>query len=180
MVLASAPLFSLMASDPFGRSLWDFQIDRDQSYFVDHRESKICSIDSLMVLPGDTLEMFPLASLPLVLLGYLPASPRSGLVSSDEGLSFIDDQGRKWTATLKEQQVSSWTLWMGDEPLLWWTRQAKGGILSHRRGSQFRWKEVVAEALDSPYSGVELPSTYQRVICSESDLPELRENQLQP
>lgn len=180
MILASGPLFSLMASDPLGRSLWDLQIDRDQSFFVNHRESKICPIDSLMVLPGDTLEMFPLESLPLVLLGYLPATPQTGQISSDEELSFLDDQGRRWTAALKDRQVSSWTLWMGEEPLLWWTRQAKGGILSHRRGSQFRWKEVVVEALDGPYGGVEPQSSYQRVVCSESDLPELREDQPPP
>ena len=85
-------------------------------------------------------------------------------------ISFSGTDGRRWTAKLDSGRPRSWILWQGDRPILWWSRQNVGGVLSHRQGTQFRWRELVREPMDSPLSGLEVPSGYQPVECHERDL----------
>ncbi len=177
MILRASSSYSLSASDTFGRAIWDLIIEGGDSYLVDHKRSRVCSIDTLMALPEDTLETFPLESLPKVLLGRFPVAPTSESPIQGQAADFLDQEGRRWTAKLDDTSISTWTLWSEGEPWIWWTRQPRGGILSHRRGSQIRWKEAVVEPLRDSNSRIEIPASYEQVECDESDLPELRQDQ---
>jgi hypothetical protein len=177
MVLNDPATYSLSASDTFGRAIWDLVIQTEDSFLVDHKTSRICSVSTLMALPGDALESFSLETLPRLLLGRLPVPPSGEAPIQGHEVDFVDQEGRRWTAKLDNSLISTWTLWSDNEPLIWWTRQPKGGILSHRRGAQFRWKEVVSEPLRSSDSQVEIPTSYQWIECEESDLPEFHQDQ---
>ena len=68
---------------------------------------------------------------------------------------------------MKEDGAASWTLWADGRPLLWWGRQPAGGILSHREGAQFRWRETVAEPLSGDLRELTVPPDYRRGACDD-------------
>ncbi len=177
--LAAADRFQLSASDPFGRALWSFRLGGDRVLVVDHRAETFCSTSQSLRIPEVILATLPPAVLPRVLLGKLPVEPPGG-ASDSRDLDFTDRDGNRWTATLEEGAAASWTLWENAEPKLWWIRQPKGGILSHRDGAQFRWRLTVTEPLADPELDLDIPDGYLPGACDEWDLSELREDQPAP
>ncbi len=177
--LAAADRFQLAASDPFGRALWSFRLAEGEVLIVDHREKTFCATRESPRIPEVILATLPPAVLPRVLLGELPVELPAG-AAGGEALDFTDAGGSRWTATLDGGEVASWTLWENAAPTLWWSRQPRGGILSHRDGAQFRWRLTVAEPLADPEPALEVPTDYLPVECDEWDLPELREDQPAP
>jgi hypothetical protein len=97
----------------------------------------------------------------------LPASP--GADKTD----WTDDAGQRWTANWEDELLASWTLWQEGEPRLWWSRQPRGGVLSHRDGAQFRWRQVAREKLlASSYKRLETPAEYRFGECRPEDEPD--------
>ena len=164
--------YSLSVSDTFGRSMWDLRVDPGRSYLIDHRRDAFCEVDSIMPLPGNTLGLFPLEALPALLLGRLPVTPITQIEDDDGRIEFRDELGRRWTAEWKDSELNSWTLWLEEEPRVWWARQPKGGILSNRSGGQIRWRQTLEEILQDDYQDPKLPAEYEEIECNESDLPE--------
>jgi hypothetical protein len=103
-----------------------------------------------------------------MLLGVLPARPpEPGAAAAGDGeIEVPDAAGRRWRATLAGGRVTAWTVAEGDQPVWWWRRQGKGGILSQRQGRQLRWQEVVAEPLRGELSPRAIPAGY-RESCDE-------------
>ena len=93
-----------------------------------------------------------------------------GQITPTLQFDLTDPDGRRWTGSLEAGKPSSWTLWEGEQPTLWWTRQDKGGILSHRQGVQFRWRTVVREPLESGFERLAVPENYAKAACYESDV----------
>jgi len=150
----------------------------DETLVVDHRHQQFCTTGRAVRVPEAALASLPIEMLPLVLLGRLPVP--AGSEAADGELDLRDSQGRRWTARMEQGRPRSWTLWRSGEPSLWWLAQPRGGILSHRSGSQFRWREAVVESLAGGLERPGAPAEYEQVECDDWSLPELREDQPPP
>ena len=160
--------FQLVASDLLGRAVWSMELYDRQVVLVDHSQKTYCVAGMELALPEVALDPLPVGALPGVLLGYLPVEVGADAVTGDAQFDLTDLDGRRWTGSLEAGKPSSWTLWEGEQPTLWWTRQDKGGILSHRQGVQFRWRTVVREPLKSGFERLAVPENYTKAACYES------------
>jgi hypothetical protein len=168
--LDTSDRFQLVASDILGRALWSLELYDQQVLLVDHSEKTYCVAGKELALPEVTLDPLPVGALPNVLLGYLPVAVIADAVTEDAQFDFTDADKRRWTGSIEAGKPSSWMLWEGEQPVLWWTRQDNGGILSHRQGVQLRWKSVVREPLDGGLERLTVPGGYAKVACYESHL----------
>lgn len=168
--LSSETDFQVLTNDALGRPLWSLQTGGSQTLMIDHRGKVYCLTEEIH-LPEAVLQVLPWQSLPRVLLGYLPAVPEMVEQSSSGELRFRDADDRRWTARIDDGRPESWVLWGDDRPLLWWSRQGTGGVLSHARGVQFRWREIVREPMEHPPADLQIPVGYRPSDCHASDLP---------
>jgi hypothetical protein len=160
--------FQLVASDVLGRAVWSMELYDQQVLLVDHSAKTYCVAGMELALPEVVLDPLPVRSLPSVLLGYLPVAVSADSVTGDARFDFTDPDNRRWTGSFEAGKPSSWMLWEEEQQVLWWTRQDKGGILSHRQGVQFRWRTVVREPLESTFERLAVPESYTRAACYES------------
>jgi hypothetical protein len=173
--LATGARFQIQAVDPAGRSLWTLDANGDQDLWLDHRNRVFCHPTGRIDLPGLPFGSFPVAELPALLLGRLPADPPAAALPVRQGdqLTVEDSQGRRWTATVAGGAVRSWTLWDGNEPAAWWAERERGGVLSVRaaRGAgaapsssvQVSWKEVLSERLAQPPAPLVPPKGFREL-----------------
>ncbi len=171
--LAAADRFSLAASDTLGRPVWSLGFAEERTLVVDHRRREVCATGADVRVPEAALAPLPIDMLPIVLLGRLPVAA----AETDGAVDLLDRQERRWTARMAEGRPLSWTLWSAGEPSLWWLAQPDGGVLSHRGGSQFRWRQSVVEPLGAGLETLEPPDGYPEVDCDDWNLPELRQDQ---
>ena len=164
--LVSETDFQVTTTDGLGRPLWSLETTESETLLIDHRQRQYCVAGEIR-LPETALEAMPWRSLPRLLLGHLPMVPDSAVPGASAEISFEGQNGRRWTAKLDAGSPESWILWEGEQPILWWSRQDEGGVLSHRQGVQFRWRELVREPLDSPPSELQIPPGYRSVDCHE-------------
>ena len=173
--------YTITTADVLGRALWSLSLIDGELVLVDHRAESFCRSAGEVLLPEVALAPLPLASIPGVLLGYLPVPPGAEIQVDDEAsIEILEPSARRWTARREGERLESWTLWLGEVPTLWWISGQDGGILSHRRGVQFRWRQVVRENLDGELRALVPPDGYLEVICHEPSLPEPREDQPAP
>ena len=171
--------FQLLAADTLGRSRWSLEIREGRNLLLDHRQKTYCLGGDELHLGEASLTVLPITTLPRLLLGELPvAANRSEL--EDGSMEFSDAENRRWSVRQEAGELAAWTVWIHETPTLWWTRHNKGGILSHRDGSQFRWRRVVEEPLEAPLQGLDRPEDYVQINCDEYDVPELRQDQSAP
>ncbi len=173
--LESAERYLIETKDRFGRGLWRIEADRSGTVLVDDRRKIFCASEDGIRIPEITLESLPLEELPAILLGRLPGDLES--VAGDG--EYRDRKGRRWTVittlTASGPEPSGWTLWENGEPWLWWHGEAAGeGMLSHRAGTQLRWKRVAGEPLSGEIAPLVLTPKYESVACDA--WPELLED----
>jgi hypothetical protein len=176
--LATAERYRARAVDQLGRPLWSLSFDREGGLWIDHRAEVFCRLRGhadLTGLAGLSLAPFPLAALPPLLLGRLPARPAPGgePALGGEAIDYRDAEGRRWTATLDGGGVpASWALWGESDaggPLLTWLAAGGEAVLSDRAaGMQLRWRQVVAEALAGTLGLEEPPAGYREATCPEA------------
>jgi len=167
--LAAADRFRLDASDRLGRPLWSVGIDGEDAWWIDHRAGVWCPDLSKLALPGLGRGPVPPTALPALLLGALPARPAGEApAAAGSSVEVVDAAGRHWQATVAGGRVSAWSVAEGGQPLWWWRRQGRGGILSQRNGRQLRWQEAVVEPLRAPLPPRTIPADY-RESCDEPE-----------
>ena len=157
--------YQARASDTFGRGLWSLELESGSVRFLDHRRREHCLTEREVRIPELALSTLPIDRLPDVLTGRLPAEPAAA-GSGTQPADFHDREGRRWTASYTGGTLETWTLWSQGEPLLWWQRQERGGLLSHRQGSQLRWRQTVEEPLGQGLATLEVPPRYRAVECA--------------
>lgn len=158
----AADRFQLQAADTFGRAVWSLDLDGDEVLLVNHRQRHACVAGSELRVPELALRPLPLIAVPRVLNARTPLMAPAGVDKSD----WTDDTGQRWTVRRQGDQLVSWTMWQAGEPRLWWSQQPRGGVLSHRDGSQFRWRQVTREALlPTDYRRLEVPAEYSLREC---------------
>ena len=168
--------FELAATDPLGRALWRLDSAATGHIFVDHRRRLFCRAARLH-LREPALGSLPLGAIPRVLSGRVPAAVERDLAAAGSNEA-VDLEGRRWRIRSGEEGLEAWTMWIEEEPTLWWVRRGKGGVLSHRDGSQFRWRRVLREELAEPLSDLEEdPSDLEQVSCDAIDVQQMRQDQ---
>lgn len=175
--LTNPERYQVRAVDPVGRALWSLDVAGTGGLWLDHRAAAACRLAGSLDVAAGQLTPFPLAALPALLLGRLPAAPAGPLEepepeTADAGggrLAFADAQGRRWIATLDDGAPVSWAMTEPGEaaPTVWWRRHAGEHLLSDRaRGVQLRWRESVVEALPGSLAPLEVPASSALVPCS--------------
>lgn len=170
LYLATPSHYRMAASDSLGRKLWTLQVDESgPAVWLDHRAKQYCRVqgaDRLVVVP---LANLPLAALPRLLLGRLPAEPVANLQRAPGHLSFLDVRGQLWTAVMRDAALDWWTLEDLGDTVAWWRRDGDGGDFSDARGGQrVTWRQIVAEAVEQTLAPLEIPSRFQPGACGES------------
>ena len=156
--------FQLKAADSFGRAVWSLDLDGQEVLLVNHRRKEACVSGSELRVPEVALRPLPLPAVARVLASRTPLPAPPGVDRAD----WTDEAGQRWTARWEGDLLASWTLWQSGEPQLWWSRQPRGGVLSHRDGSQFRWRETAREKLlPANYQRLEPPADYDFGQCRE-------------
>ncbi len=162
----AAERFQLQAADTFGRAVWSLDLDGDQVLLVEHRRKAACLAGGELRVPELALRPLPLPAVARVLASRTPRRAPAGADRTD----WTDETGQRWTARWEDGQLVSWVLWQAAEPQLWWSRQPRGGILSHRDGSQFRWRQTAREDLaPDSYRRIEVPAGYELGECGPEE-----------
>ena len=155
--------FQMRAVDLIGRPLWGLQYAHPEIHFINYREKLDCRTVEPVVINEMALEYLPVSELPAVLIGRLPRPLFATRLGAEE--RFVDDLGRRWSVSRDGPSISGWTLWNEGRPLLWVRRITGGGMLSHREGSQFRWRETLVEPMDEVPPALEPPARTRTVAC---------------
>ena len=165
----AADRFQLQAADTFGRAVWSLDLDGREVLLVDHRRGEACASSGDLRVPEVALRPLPLTAVARVLDARTPLEAPPGVDRAD----WTDDDGRRWTSRTEDGLLAAWTLWQSGEPQLWWTRQPRGGVLSHRDGSQFRWRQTAREDLPpASYRRIEAPAEYRFGECRAGEVVE--------
>lgn len=191
--LGSADRYQVRAVDPIGRALWSLDVDGGRGLWIDHRAAAACRLEGRLDIATGQLTPFPLAAIPALLLGRLPAIPQGTPVDEEgspgeevdepapaEGvpaasgsgsrrLVFLDRQGRRWSAVVDGGTPLSWAMSEPGEsvPGVWWRRRGGESLLSdRRRGVQLSWRERVVERLTTALAPLAVPTSYALVPCS--------------
>jgi hypothetical protein len=164
--LESARRYELAAADAFGSPVWSLRADGDEGLLVDFRARRACRLAGSVDLADLPLAPLALAAVPPLLLARLPAPPAAGRLAPAAAGEFRDARGRRWTFTSSGGRLTAWTLWEGEEPLLWARLGSGEAVLSARRGGgQLRWREVAREPLRRPPAGTAPPPEYPLAEC---------------
>ena len=161
---ASPDRFQLDAADLLGRSLWTLRVEGDRLLLADHREKVYCEGRDRIEVPDPVLATLSPRDLRRALEGRLPVPPPAH-TEGQERLDFKDSRGRRWTASYDRGELVSWSLWQEGAPVLWWLGVGSGGILSHRDGSQFRWRRGVSEPLADTALARPIAEGYELGTC---------------
>jgi hypothetical protein len=152
--------FRLDAADKLGRALWSLGVEGDDGWFVDHRAGTWCPDLTKLELPGLGAGPVSASALPALLLGALPVRPGEPLPDPSAPFEVRDAAGRTWSANVEGGLLTTWTLADAGEPVWWWRRQGRGGLLSQRQGRQLRWEELVSEPLRGELPARSIPAGY--------------------
>lgn len=83
--LAAADRYQVRAVDPVGRALWSLDVTGSTGLWLDHRARAACRIEGSLEITAGRLTPFPLAALPALLLGRLPAEPAGAIEETAGG-----------------------------------------------------------------------------------------------
>jgi len=167
LYLAAADRYRMTAADGLGRKLWTLDVASDgEAVWLDHRAKSYCRAPSARRLTLVPLADLPLAALPKLLLGRMPAEPATDLVRGDGHLSYRDARGQRWAGGVAGGRLDWWSLGRDGEAVAWWRRDGDGGDFIDRRGRQtIRWQESVREPLPAPLEPLEVPDRFQPGDC---------------
>jgi hypothetical protein len=159
--------YQIRATHPlFNQRLWTLDVEGEQAVLVDFQQHVVCRYQGAAEIGAIPLGPFPFASLPALLLGYLPLEPagepeRSG----NDGLGFSDAQGRRWAASLDRGVVERFEV-VGGETVTWERGAEDWYVLaSAAENLDLRWKETVREPLGEPLAPIEIPAGYAEGPC---------------
>jgi hypothetical protein len=161
-----AARYQIRATHPlFNRRLWSLDVDGDQAVLVDHHQHTVCRYQGEAEIGAIPLGPFPFASLPALLLGYLPLPPAEPPARpSPVTLAYRDHLGRRWTATLDGGAVRRWEV-EGEETVTWKLADDWNVLAAEAEQLDLRWKETLRESLAEPIAALEVPAEYDEGPC---------------
>ena len=160
--------YQIRATHPlFNRRLWSLDVDGSNAVLVDHHQRTACRYQDQAEIGAIPLGPFPFASLPALLLGYLPLPPSSSIDRGTPGLVSYDDAlGRRWTAELHRGTVHRWQV-SGEEigTVAWRITDQWAVLTADAEELDLRWKETLRETLSEPMGALEIPAGYSDGPC---------------
>jgi hypothetical protein len=164
--LTSSEVFRLSAMDPVGRMLWTIDLDAPRTTVLDFRSKRACTTVGPVSLPEVAMGPLSLPDFALVLVGLPPTTFERRLEGRGDR-SARNEAGWHLSVEPSGDEVGAWTLWAGREPVLWYRRDSRSSILSHRDGVQFRWRETHREQLTERPVALDIPEDFVTVACHE-------------
>jgi hypothetical protein len=159
--------YQIRATHPlFNQRLWTLDVSGEQAVLVDYQQHMVCRYEGAAEIAAIPLGPFPFASLPALLLGYLPLPPAGAPERpSPRALAFEDAEGRRWTAELDHDVVDSFAV-EGEERVTW-RRDEEGWyvLAADARGLDLRWRETLREPLTDTLQSIEAPADYAAGPC---------------
>ena len=170
LYLPTAAAYRMAAADSLGRKLWSLQVEESgRAVWLDHRSKEFCEArgaEQLLLVP---LAHLPLAALPRLLLGRMPAEPVANLVRAADQVSYLDARGQRWSGVLRDGELAWWSLEEDGEAVAWWRRDGDGGSFADPRASlEVRWQETVREALRQPLAELQIPPRFREGACGRT------------
>jgi hypothetical protein len=165
--LESPERYQIRATHPlFNQRLWTLDVAGTQAVLVDYQQHTVCRYEGAAEIGAIPLGPCPFASLPALLLGYLPLPPAGAPERSATGaLAFDDAEGRRWTAEIDRGVVASFAV-EGEESVTWRRDDEGWNVLaSEARGLDLRWRETLREPLADALHTLETPDEYAAGPC---------------
>lgn len=166
--------YQIRATHPlFNRRLWSLDVDGASAVLVDHHQHTVCRYRDEAEIGAIPLGPFPFASLPALLLGYLPLAPAGNPSRpAPDVLAFADSLGRRWTVALDAGAVRRWQVASEDSGIVTWEKAAGAGeddgwavLTAEAEALDLRWKETLREELADPIVALEVPPEYTDGSC---------------
>ena len=162
--------YRMEASDTLGRRVWSLAVDPDdRAVWLDHRNETYCRTFGRKGQSFVPIAHLPLAALPRLILGRLPAPPANERQAQLGGgkLAYVDAAGQTWNGQLgTDGRLAWWSLVEDGEAVAWWRFVEGESIFSDRRGGQqVRWREQVRESLARPAEPLAVPDGYRQGVC---------------
>ncbi|MEL7058466.1 MAG: hypothetical protein AAGN46_00410 [Acidobacteriota bacterium] len=169
LYLERSDRYRMDAADSLGRKAWSLALEPGGSaLWVDHRGRATCRVASAAEQSFLPLAHLPIAALPRLVLGLIPAEPSDDLRRTADRVSFLDDRARLWSGQIEAGTLRRWTVTEAGEPVAWWSLEGDEGVFSDRRGRrQVRWSEQVREPLARPVQPLAAPDSYRWGDCSD-------------
>jgi hypothetical protein len=166
--------YQIRATHPlFNRRLWSLDVDGASAVLVDHHQHAVCRYQDEAEIGAIPLGPFPFASLPALLLGYLPLPPATEPERpTPDVLAFDDALGRRWHAVLDRGAVRRWEVASEQGGVVAWERTAGEGVeagwsilTAEEEELDLRWRETLREQLAEPMVAIEVPADYAEGSC---------------
>jgi hypothetical protein len=167
--------YQIRATHPlFNRRLWSLDVDDVDAVLVDHAQHAVCRYRDQAEIDAIPLGPFPFASLPALLLGYLPLPPaREPVLPGPGGVSYVDSMGRRWSAVLDGGTVRSWQVSGDDIGTVSWELRDDWSVLGAADEElDLRWRETLRERASGPLLPLDVPADY--TVGVDCDLGWLR------
>ncbi len=141
--------FRIDATHPlFNRRLWSLDVVGTEALLVDYLQKRHCTYSGEAEIPALPLGPFPFASLPALLLGYLPAEPAATPRPVGESVEFLDRQGRTWQADLEGGVLVRWSLHRPDSAPVDWNLTDRATLSAADEEIELMWRGTVTESSD--------------------------------
>ena len=168
----SASDFLLDLRDAFGRGLWRLRVSGDTAWIADLQNRRYCALDPDRSLLRTTWAGLSPRRVPRILLGMSPVRiDRAASSSVHASTRQATTSEGEWRLIWRGAALDRWSLWRDGRSVLWWQREAMGGVLSGPSGAQLRWRLKVAEALTDEAESPRQPEGFNEVECEDLALP---------
>ena len=168
LYLSTSDHYRMDAADSLGRRVWSLAVEPgDRATWLDYRKKLYCRVYAAGEQEFVPIAHLPLASLPNLILGRLPAHPHGEVQEGDGKISYRDARGQTWNAQQgPDGRLQWWSLLLDGEAVAWWRFAEGENIFSDRRGGQqVRWSEQVREQLKDPLRSLDVPGSYREGAC---------------
>jgi hypothetical protein len=167
--------FDLAAADVLGQERWRLLAAGGEAIWIDRSRERFCRLPTSRGLPaGELRTVLRIADLPELLLRDLP---RTTAATPAAGHAEIEDEaGRIFAGERAAGSWRSWTLRLGDRPILWFRVAGEGGArtagatLSGREPAfVLRWRETARGELGaSEKLAFEPPAGFAEETCPDA------------
>jgi len=139
--------YRLDATHPvFNRRLWSLQVQGSEAILVDYLQDLHCRYRDEAEIPAIPLGPFPFASLPRLLMGYLPLEPAGPVERRGGVLRFRDGRQRVWTVRPAKGAIEDWIVSGTDKLSVHWFSSPEWlYLVSETEETELRWRETLRE-----------------------------------
>ena len=165
--------FDLGAADALGQGVWRLAVRENDAIWIDLASRRFCRLGANATpLLRRFRAPLPATELSALLRGALPEAPADdvGGARGRGRVEIRDSSARRWTGERVADRWSTWTLWSGERPRLWFRDDGVERVLSGNDPAfQFRWRETARGELPAG-AGVDTlpPEGFFEEACADA------------